>query len=94
MHGISKIEAIDGSGYCWGEFRHNMKESYCTYKTKDEVTYSQYKNDKANGYGIAIWPNGREYRGELKDSYTDGFGIMKYENNDEEEGRWMKNGGK
>jgi hypothetical protein len=41
-----------------------------------------------NGYGITTFFGGKVYRGEQKNSGYDGYGLMKYENNDEYDGPW------
>ncbi len=41
-----------------------------------------------NGFGIDALLDGKVYRGEFKDGKYDGYGFMKYPNNDEYDGQW------
>ncbi len=52
------------------------------------VDYFQCKNGKVNGFGIQTNATGPLYRGEYKDSCPEGYGVMKYLNNDEYDGQW------
>ena len=88
IHGIAKQESII-NGYCnWGQFKHGKREGFMTEQKHDEkVDYFQYKNGIRNGYGIYTGGDG-VYRGEFKDSMFNGYGFMKYNNNDEYDGQW------
>jgi antitoxin component YwqK of YwqJK toxin-antitoxin module len=68
-----------------------MKEGFIKIQRQGiKAQYCQYKNDKKNGYGIVIWPSGLEHRGNFKDGKIDGYGFIKFLNN-EHDGQW-KNG--
>jgi hypothetical protein len=56
------------------------------------ITYfGEFKDDKANGQGTGIFPNGGKYVGEYKDGKWHGQGTFTYENGDKYVGEW-KNG--
>ena len=45
-------------------------------------------NADSKVFGFLMGRHGEVYRGEFKDGLKDGYGLMKYSNNDEYDGQW------
>ncbi len=49
-----------------------------------------HKNDQATGYKIKQLLDGTVYHGEFEKPSLEGYGLMKYENDDEYDGQWKR----
>jgi hypothetical protein len=85
-HGIT-MQVFDDDNCEWSQYINGEKEGYNTKKIDGRVKYYQYKNDKANGYGIDTLQNGAVYRGEIENGCFHGYGFFNYRNNDEYDGQ-------
>ena len=91
-HGISKETHHERS--FWGQFKHFEREGFTVSKLPDgTISYYHFKSGKSDEcYGIQKWEGkGEVYHGELKHESPHGYGLMKYENNDEYDGQWNQN---
>ncbi len=53
-----------------------------------EHVEGEYRDGKANGYGIATWANGDRYGGGWRDGRMDGRGLLIRANGDHYDGEW------
>ena len=51
----------------------------------------EWYENKINGTGVYVWPDGRKYDGEWKDNNMHGKGVYTWKDGEEYDGQW-KNG--
>ena len=64
----------------------------CDYRFETiQVMEGQWSNDKLNGFGRILLPNGNHYIGSFKNNLKDGYGVYTWYNDNYYEGNWNDN---
>lgn len=72
------------------EWKAGRKHGQCTITQKGKVVFSgQYRNDRREGFGKKLWPDGSIYEGEWKQDRCHGKGTMTYADGRAYAGDWQ-----
>lgn len=93
-HGKGKARLPNGDVY-EGEYKNGHRSGYGKYvfkklkgKTRNACYLGHYENNKKNGQGTFLYPDGAKYEGSWKDDLRHGYGAYFYTNGDLYRGEW------
>ena len=79
IHGIGRIEFLEGGNTFEGEFENNQINGNGIFKWQNGDMYEgEMKNGKMDGYGIFKSDNGFIYEGQFRNGVEDGHGKLVY----------------
>lgn len=93
-HGKGKARLPNGDVY-EGQYKHGYRNGYGKYvfrkfkgKSRNACYMGHYENNKKNGQGTFLYPDGAKYEGSWRDDLRHGFGSYFYTNGDLYRGEW------
>lgn len=93
-HGKGKARLPNGDIY-EGQYKHGYRNGYGKYvfrklkgKSRNACYMGHYENNKKNGQGTFLYPDGAKYEGSWRDDLRHGFGSYFYTNGDLYRGEW------
>lgn len=93
-HGKGKARLPNGDFY-EGDYKNGQRSGYGKYvfrkvkgKMRNACYMGHYVNNKKNGQGTFMYPDGAKYEGSWKDDLRHGFGSYSYTNGDLYRGEW------